>query len=151
MSINRESFPQLQSLLGITIQSGKSLIQGMDFSNLEQSAMVAINQGQVIHKSIDSSTYTSKADDVYDAMANLMKVHGHTQSSLWADYLYDPRPEPHCKAKAFEIIDKFWSKTELGLYGQYIAQLDKNPKSKDVFKGRSTTHHYPWYKRGTKY
>lgn len=88
---------------------------------------------------------TTPTDDIADAT-----LYGLSPNWIWSDDLY-VQPTPHCQRKAFAAIDKFWSARELGLYGQYMAQLERNPKTKDVFKSKSTPHHFPWYKRGSKY
>lgn len=76
---------------------------------------------------------------------------GNSGYSMWADNPYLIKIEPHFKTKAFNIIDRFWSNPYLGLYGQLLNQLDRKPKTRDILKGKSTTNHYPWYKRGNKY
>lgn len=124
---------------------------GIDFSSLEDRVAMAINDGRSIHAVTDSHT-SRMTDDVLDAMLKTMQVNLSGRKIDWytMDDLYTP-PKPHCMSKVHDIIDSFWSAPALGLYGQYIAQLDKKPKTKDVFKGKSTTHHYPWYRRGSKY
>lgn len=139
-----------------TRQYGKSdlkrILQGMDFGKLEQTALQI---GTGIHDSIVVRTPTARNDDQKEALAAMMKAMQANLSGRKADWytmddIYTP-PKPHCMSQVHDIIDSFWSVPALGLYGQYIAQLDKKPKTKDVFKGKSTTHHYPWYRRGSKY
>ena len=122
-------------------RSGKSIFQGMDFGKLEQTAMLAL--GKAIHDQVESEIEA----DIYTRMQVLIQ-------KKWATSRHFPSyipPEPHLKSKVFRIIDKFWlnpcgDDTQL-----YLAQIQKNPRTKDVFKGKSTTHHYPWYRRGSKY
>lgn len=138
----------------------KSVLLGADFSGLEQRVMAHYRSQSkaIMMKQMQELLMSGKAvmtthdmvvstptNDLSDAM-----VYGLNLNWLYGDDLYLP-PTPHCQRKAFSIIDKFWSGKQLGLYGQYIEQLNRNPKTKDVFKGKSTTHHYPWYKRGSKY
>lgn len=142
------------NLMNIPRGSGKSVLVGMDFSSLEDrtAAAIAIRDGNSARVVSVSSEGRIK-DDAIDAL--LMQALQHGLSGMKADWytiddVYLP-PKPHCMSQVHDIIDSFWSAPALGLYGQYIAQLDKKPKTKDVFKGKSTTHHYPWYRRGSKY
>lgn len=122
-------------------QNGKSIFQGMDFGKLEQTAMLAL--GKAIHDRVDNEIEA----DIYTTMQVLIQKKWAT-SRPFPSYI---PPEPHLKSKVFRIIDKFWlnpcgDDTQL-----YLAQIQKNPRTKDVFKSKSTTHHYPWYRRGSKY
>lgn len=125
-------------------QNGKSIFQGMDFGKLEQTAMLAL--GKAMHDQVESEI---ESNLLYTAMQVLTQKKWVTTRSFNA-HPYIP-PEPHLKSKVDRIIDKFW----LNPYGDdmhlYLAQIQKNPRTKDVFKGKSTTHHYPWYRRGSKY
>lgn len=122
-------------------QKGKSIFQGMDFGKLEQTAMLTL--GKTIHDQVASEIEL----DLYATMQALIQKKGTTTRAFPS---YIP-PEPHLKSKVDRIIDKFWlnpcgDDTQL-----YLAQIQKNPRTKDVFKSKSTTHHYPWYRRGSKY
>lgn len=122
-------------------QNGKSILYGLDLSKLEQTAMLAL--GKTIHDRVDNEIEA----DIYTTMQVLIQKKWATSRSFPS---YIP-PEPHLKSKVFRIIDKFWlnpcgDDTQL-----YLAQIQKNPRTKDVFKSKSTTHHYPWYRRGSKY
>ena len=122
-------------------QNGKSILYGLDLSKLEQTAMR--NLGKTMHDQVANEIES----DVYAAMqATILK--GWTSRSFNV-FPYIP-PEPHLKSKVDRIIDKFWLNPcdEMHLY---LAQIQKNPRTKDVYKGKSTTHHYPWYRRGSKY
>lgn len=122
-------------------RNGKSILHGLDLNKLEQTAMLAL--GKAIHDQVDSES------DLYAAMQAIVQKGWATNISFNVPS-YIP-PEPHLKSKVDRIIDKFWlnpcgDDTQL-----YLAQIQKNPRTKDVFKGKSTTHHYPWYRRGSKY
>lgn len=122
-------------------QNGKSIFQGLDLSKLEQTAMLAL--GRTVHDQVDSKIEL----DIYATMQTLIQKKWIT-SRPFPSYI---PPEPHLKSKVDRIIDKFWlnpcgDDTQL-----YLAQIQKNPRTKDVFKSKSTTHHYPWYRRGSKY
>lgn len=123
-------------------QNGKSIFQGMDFGKLEQTAMLVL--GKAIHDQEESEI---ESNLLYTAMQVLIQKKWATTRAFPS---YIP-PEPHLKSKVDRIIDKFWlnpcgDNTQL-----YLAQIQKNPRTKDVFKSKSTTHHYPWYRRGSKY
>lgn len=138
-----------------TRQYGKSILQGMDFGKLEQRAMSMLEKGELIHDSIMVSSPTMRMkDDVLDSMLKAMNstITGRCATALWPDdiYGYIP-PEPHCKQKVFDIIDKFWNNPGEGHMYLYLEQLKKNPITRDLFKSKSTTHHFPWYRRGSKY
>ena len=124
-------------------QNGKSIFQGMDFGKLEQTAMLAL--GKAIHDQVDSENVL----DLYTTMQVLVQK-GWTTARPFNTTSYIP-PEPHLKSKVFRIIDKFWLSPCYDEMHLYLAQIQRNPYTKDVFKGKSTTHHYPWYRRGSKY
>ena len=122
-------------------RNGKSILYGLDLGKLEQTAMLAL--GKAVHDQVENENVL----DLYTTMQVLVQK-GWTTSRPFPSYI---PPEPHLKAKVDRIIDKFWlnpcgDDTQL-----YLAQIQKNPRTKDVFKGKSTTHHYPWYRRGSKY
>ena len=124
-------------------QNGKSILQGMDFGKLEQTAMLAL--GKTIHDQVEKNGISP---EVYAALqANLQRKF---TNKLFNDFPYIP-PEPHLKSKVERIIDKFWLSPRYDEMHLYLAQIQKNPYTKDVFKGKSTTHHYPWYRKGSKY
>ncbi|UUB18089.1 hypothetical protein [Escherichia phage ST4] len=124
-------------------QNDKSIFQGMDFGKLEQTAMLTL--GKTIHDQVENGTES----DLYAAMQVLIQK-GWTTSRPFNVHSYIP-PEPHLKSKVDRIIDKFWLSPCYDEMHLYLAQIQKNPRTKDVFKGKSTTHHYPWYRRGSKY
>lgn len=122
-------------------QNGKSIFQGMDFGKLEQTAMLAL--GNAIHDEVENEIEA----DLYARMQALVQKKWVTTRPFPS---YIP-PEPHLKSKVDRIIDKFWLNPCGDDTHLYLAQIQKNPRTKDVFKGKSTTHHYPWYRRGSKY
>ena len=122
-------------------QNGKSIFQGMDFGKLEQTAMLAL--GKAIHDQVESEIEL----DLYTTMQALIQKKWVTTRPFPS---YIP-PEPHLKSKVDSIIDKFWLNPCGDDMHLYLAQIQKNPRTKDVFKSKSTTHHYPWYRRGSKY
>lgn len=125
-------------------RNGKSILQGMDFGKLEQTAMLTL--GKTMHDLVEKNGINS---DVYAAMQVLIQK-GWTTSRPFNTTSYIP-PEPHLKSKVDRIIDKFWAYPGEGHMYLYLEQLRKNPITRDLFKGKSTTHHYPWYRRGSKY
>lgn len=139
-------------------QYGKSnlqkILQGMDFGKLEETAMLHV--GKEIHERIMVSSPTARTDHQKDAIAAMHKslqdnLFGVFASQIWGDeYSYVP-PEPKLKTQVDQLIDDFWANPGVGHIYLYLEQLRKNPITKDLFKGESTTHHYPWYKRGSKY
>lgn len=124
-------------------QNGKSILQGLDLSKLEQTAMLTL--GKTILDQVDNEIEL----DLYTAMQTLIQK-GWTTSRPFYATSYTP-PEPHLKSKVDRIIDKFWLSPCGDDMHLYLAQIQKNPRTKDVFKSKSTTHHYPWYRRGSKY
>lgn len=123
-------------------QHGKSIMYGMDFGKLEETAI------QSLKKSIDFTTPSGSKADLYAAfIASLAGKKGYV---IGADEYYFS-PDPHCMSKVNEIIDKFWANPGEGLMYLYLEQLHKKPTTRDVYKSKSTTHHFPWYKRGSKY
>lgn len=124
-------------------QNGKSILYGLDLSKLEQTAMLTL--GKTIHDQVENENVL----DLYTTMQVLVQK-GWTTARPFNTTSYIP-PEPHLKSKVFRIIDKFWLNPCGDATQLYLAQIQKNPRTKDVFKGKSTTHHYPWYRRGSKY
>lgn len=122
-------------------RNGKSIFQGMDFGKLEKTAMLAL--GKTVHDQVESKIEL----DLYATMQTLIQKKWIT-SRPFPSYI---PPEPHLKSKVDRIIDKFWLSPCYDEMHLYLAQIQKNPYTKDVFKGKSTTHHYPWYRRGSKY
>ena len=125
-------------------RNGKSILYGLDLSKLEQTAMLTL--GKTMHDLVEKNGINS---DVYAAMQVLIQK-GWTTSRPFYATSYTP-PEPHLKSKVDQIIDKFWAYPGEGHMYLYLEQLRKNPITRDLFKGKSTTHHYPWYRRGSKY
>lgn len=122
-------------------RNGKSILYGLDLSKLEQTAMLTL--GKTIHDQVENENVL----DLYTTMQVLVQK-GWTTSRPFPSYI---SPEPHLKSKVDRIIDKFWLSPCYDEMHLYLAQIQKNPYTKDVFKGKSTTHHYPWYRRGSKY
>ena len=125
-------------------RNGKSILQGLDFGKLEQTAMLTL--GKAIHDQVEENGI---GPDVYAVMQNIIMKNWTTRKPFNTSS-YTP-PEPHLKSKVDRIIDKFWLSPCYDEMHLYLAQIQKNPYTKDVFKGKSTTHHYPWYRRGSKY
>lgn len=126
-------------------------LYGMDFGKLEQTAL-SITNGEYVTVSSPTGRNANQRN-AFNAMIDSLQrnLTGTLANTLWGDELVYTPPSPHLKSKVDEIIDDFWEHPELGIVHLYLKQLRKNPVTKDLFKGESTTHHYPWYKRGTKY
>lgn len=136
-----------------TRQSSKSILMGMDFGKLEQTALQI---GTGIHDSIVVRTPTARNDDQKDALAAMMTAMQETLTGtfakqLWVDEFKYINPPPHLKSQVDKIIDRFWAYPGEGHMYLYLEQLRKNPITRDLFKSKSTTHHFPWYRRGSKY
>lgn len=124
-------------------RNGKSILYGLDLSKLEQTAMLAL--GKTVHDQVEVDGISS---DVYTKMQTLIQKGWPSRVFNMPSYI---PPEPHLKSKVDHIIDKFWAYPGEGHMYLYLEQLRKNPITRDLFKGKSTTHHYPWYRRGSKY
>lgn len=124
-------------------RNGKSILYGLDLSKLEQTAMLTL--GNAIHDEVENESEL----DLYTTMQVLVQK-GWTTGRPFNTTSYIP-PEPHLKSKVDQIIDNFWACPGEGHMYLYLEQLRKNPITRDLFKGKSTTHHYPWYRRGSKY
>ena len=126
---------------------GKSVLHDLDFSKLEERLIAHAG----IHDSVDITE--SKFDLM--SLENTLSKMKQTLANGWSGRqvfveTYIP-PEPHLKSKVDRIIDKFWAYPGEGHMYLYLEQLRKNPITRNLFKGKSTTHHYPWYRRGSKY
>ena len=124
-------------------QKGKSILQGVDLSKLEQTAMLAL--GKAIHDQVENEIEA----DLYARMQVLAQK-GWIITRPFNVTSYTP-PEPHLKSEVDRIIDNFWAYPGEGHMYLYLEQLRKNPITRDLFKSKSTTHHYPWYRKGSKY
>ena len=124
-------------------RNGKSILQRLDFGKLEQTAMLTL--GKTMHDQVEMDEISP---DPYAKMQTHIQK-GWT-SRVFNNFPYIP-PEPHLKSKVYRIIDKFWLSPCGDDMHLYLTQTQRNPRTKDVFKGKSTTHHYPWYRRGSKY
>lgn len=124
-------------------RNGKSILQGLDFGKLEQTTMLTLSK--TIHDQVENENVL----DLYTTMQVLVQK-GWTTGRSFNTTSYIP-PEPHLKSKVDRIIDNFWAYPGEGHMYLYLEQLRKNPITRDLFKSKSTTHHYPWYRRGSKY
>lgn len=126
---------------------GKSVLYDMDFSKLEERLIAHAG----IHDSIDVTVSKVELKNLENMLSKMKQtlIHGWSGRQVFVE-TYIP-PEPHLKSKVDRIIDKFWLNPCGGDTQLYLAQIQKNPRTKDVFKSKSTTHHYPWYRRGSKY
>lgn len=146
-----KSRPSLQNL-----PKGRVLVNA-DFGKLEQSAMTVMEKGIVVHQIVHDSITTigptaRMTDDAFEAMVIAVQgtISGRSARNIWTDDFYIA-PTSKLTNKVNKIIDNFWADPEKGLVYMYLNKIQRNPKTMDIFKGKSTTHHYPWYKRGTKY
>lgn len=112
-------------------RNGKSILYGLDLSKLEQTAMLTL--GKTIH---DQAEMDGVSSDVYTKMQTLIKKGWPSRVFNVPSYI---PPEPHLKSKVFRIIDKFWLNPCRDDTQLYLTQIQKNPRTKDVFKGKSTT------------
>lgn len=117
-------------------RNGKSILQGLDFGKLEQTAMLTL--GKTIHDQVEENGI---GPDVYAAIQNIVMKNWTTRKPFYATS-YTP-PEPHLKSKVDRIIDKFWLNPCYDEMHLYLAHIQKNPRTKDVFKGKSTTSSLP--------
>lgn len=126
---------------------GKSVLLGMDFSKLEERLIAHAG----IHDSVDVIDSTDDLKNLEDMFSKMSQVltNRWTGRQAYVD-VYTP-PPPRLKNQVDRIIDKFWLNPCGDATQLYLAQIQKNPRTKDVFKGKSTTHHYPWYRKGSKY
>ena len=126
---------------------GKSVLHDLDFSKLEERLIVHAG----IHDSVDITVSKSKLKNLADMLSKIKQelVKGWVGKQSFVE-VYMP-PPPRLKSQVDRIIDSFWENPLEGDVYLYLAQLEKNPRTKDVFKSKSTTHHYPWYRRGSKY
>lgn len=126
-------------------------LYGMDFGKLEQTAL-SITNGEYVTVSSPTGR-NAKQRNAFNEMIKALQrnLPGSLANTLWGDELVYTPPPPHLKTKVDKIIDDFWELKTCTLGQLYAKQVERSPKTKDVFKGKSTSHHYPWYKRGTKY
>lgn len=126
-------------------KKAKSILQGIDFGKLEATAMALMNNGKSI------SVLSEHENSIYAFTDFIKDVNGTRSGRIWADDLYFVAPEPHLKSKVDHLINDFWANPGIGHMYLYLAQLEKNPVTRDLFKSESTTHHFPWYRMGSKY
>lgn len=126
---------------------GKSVLFDMDFSKLEERLIAHAG----IHDSVGVTVSKVELKNLENTLSKMKQTlaSGWTGRQVFVE-TYIP-PEPHLKSKVDRIIDNFWAYPGEGHMYLYLEQLRKNPITRDLFKSKSTTHHYPWYRRGSKY
>ena len=128
----------------------------MDFGKLEATAYAALAQAHSGKTVMVSKAMATSLQNIPKGMSNHQLDAWLQCSGLGAggyvisDDLFT-QSESYATSKINKIIDNFWANPGSGEYQMYITIMQRKPKTKDVFKGKSTTHHYPWYKRGSKY
>lgn len=72
---------------------------------------------------------------IYDSLAELVKI--DCRSPL--------------EAKMDDLINTYWSSEGSKAYHAILAAQKANPRTKDIFRSKSTPHTFPWYHRKRKY
>lgn len=127
-----------------TRRQAKAYLSGIDFGKLEETAIALVRAGKSI-------SVLNRKDDDFDIFVKDMLVTKTSTGRIWGDDPFYAAPEPHLKSKVDRLINNFWANPGVGHMYLYLAQLEKNPITRDLFKSESTTHHFPWYRRGSKY
>lgn len=125
----------------------KSVLHDLDFSKLEERLIAHAG----IHDSVDITVSKFDLMNLVNTLSKMKQTLANGWSGRQVFVETYISPEPHLKSKVDRIIDKFWLNPCKDDTQLYLAQIQRNPRTKDVFKGKSTTHHYPWYRRGSKY
>ena len=55
------------------------------------------------------------------------------------------------EAKMDDLINTYWSSEGSKAYHAILAAQKTNPRTKDIFRSKSTPHTFPWYHRKRKY
>lgn len=55
------------------------------------------------------------------------------------------------EAKLDDLINTYWSTEGSKAYNAILAAQKANPRTKDIFRSKSTPHTFPWYHRKRKY
>lgn len=55
------------------------------------------------------------------------------------------------ETKLDDLINTYWSTEGSKAYHAILAAQKANPRTKDIFKSKSTSHTFPWYHRKRKY
>lgn len=55
------------------------------------------------------------------------------------------------ETKVDELINTYWSSEGSKAYHAILIAQKANPRTKDIFKSKSTPHTFPWYHRKRKY
>lgn len=55
------------------------------------------------------------------------------------------------EAKLDDLINTYWSSEGSKAYHAILAAQKINPRTKDIFRSKSTPHTFPWYHRKRKY
>lgn len=77
-----------------------------------------------------------------------MYLYGTSIHTLVFDEL-EQKSALECKLDA--IIDNLWNGKNGQIFASYIQAVRDNPRTKDVYRSKSTTHSFPWYHRNRKY
>ena len=89
-------------------------------------------------------------------MEALWSARGHGKSTLVA--IYDSLAEldkMDCRspleAKLDDLIKTYWSSEGSKAFRAILTAQKANPRTKDIFRSKSTPHTFPWYHRKRKY
>lgn len=89
-------------------------------------------------------------------MEAFWSARGHGKSTLVA--IYDSLAEldkMDCRspleAKLDDLINTYWSSEGSKAFRATLAAQKSNPRTKDIFRSKSTPHAFPWYHRKRKY
>lgn len=55
------------------------------------------------------------------------------------------------ETKVDDLINTYWSSEGSKAYHAILTAQKTNPRTKDIFRSKSTTHTFPWYHRKRKY
>ncbi|UVX30986.1 hypothetical protein P4a_00059 [Klebsiella phage VLCpiP4a] len=81
---------------------------------------------------------------------------GHGKSTLVAifdslDEISNINTRSPLEVKLDDLINTYWSSEGSKAYHAILAAQKANPRTKDIFRSKSTPHTFPWYHRKRKY
>lgn len=89
-------------------------------------------------------------------METFWSARGHGKSTLVAVFdslseIYSIDARSPLEAKLDDLINTYWSSEGSKAYHAILTARKLNPRTKDIFRSKSTPHTFPWYHRKRKY
>jgi hypothetical protein len=121
----------------------QNLPRNLNFSELEKKILATIaKDAKAISGYNDVIAYGNSIHEVYEH-----KLTGYSPKLVWHSSINYSTSE-RLASKVGQLICNLWNDES---QWQYWFNRLKEPKKKDFFRGKSSTHMFPWYHRNRRY